>query len=359
MATSSRRLISLDVLRGITVAGMILVNNSGGKYAYAPLKHAEWNGLTPCDLVFPFFIFMVGISTYISLSKFDFKISWGVSRKILKRTLLILIIGWAITWFAHICKGDFLPFDHVRVLGVLPRIAICYCVVSFIALLMNHRYIIGLIVSLLIIYTIILLFGNGYECNDNNILAIIDKSIFGEAHLYKKSPIDPEGFTSTVSAIAHTLIGFYCGKLMAQYQQIDKKVIQLFVLGFIMMAVGLLFIDILPLNKRIWSPTFVLTTCGLCAMLLATLMYFIDIREKKGWCTFFIIFGVNPLFIYVLSEVLAVLFGNFGVRDLVFSLLVSIFSDLYISSTIYAVLFTLLLGATGYPLYKNKIYIKL
>ena len=122
MVNSTKRLISLDVLRGITVAGMILVNNSGGQYAFAPLKHAEWNGLTPCDLVFPFFIFMLGISTYISLSKFNFEISWKVSLKILKRTLYIFLIGWGITWFSHIFKGDFLPFDNFRILGVLKEL---------------------------------------------------------------------------------------------------------------------------------------------------------------------------------------------------------------------------------------------
>ena len=359
MATPTKRLLSLDVLRGITVAGMILVNNSGGKYAYAPLKHAEWNGLTPCDLVFPFFIFMVGISTYISLNKFNFEISWAVSRKILKRTLLIFIIGWAITWFSHICKGDFFPFDHIRVLGVLPRIAICYCAVSFLALLMNHRYILPLIIILLIGYSIFLLVGNGYQCDSSSLLAIIDQKILGATHVYTKSPIDPEGLTSTISAIAHTLIGFYCGKLIVQHKQTDKKVILLFIVGFLMMAIGFLFIDLLPLNKRIWSPTFVLTTCGLSAMLLATLMYFIDIREKKEWCTFFIIFGVNPLFLYVLSEVLAIVFGSFGVRQLVFDGILLIFSNLYVASTIYAILFTLLLGFTGYPLYKKRIYIKL
>ena len=118
-------------------------------------------------------------------------------------------------------------------------------------------------------------------------------------------------------------------------------------------------IDLLHLNKRIWSPTFVLTTCGLCAMLLATLMYFIDIKEKKEWCTFFLIFGVSPLFLYVLSEVLAILFGNFGIRYLIIESLTFVFTNLYITSTVYAILFTLLLGLSGYPLYRNKIYIKL
>lgn len=110
-----KRLLSLDALRGITVAGMILVNNAGGKVSYAPLQHSAWNGLTPCDLVFPFFLFIMGISTYISLNKFNFNVSLQVVTKILKRTFLILCIGWAIGWFDHVCEGDFLPFVHLRI----------------------------------------------------------------------------------------------------------------------------------------------------------------------------------------------------------------------------------------------------
>ena len=136
-----KRLLSLDALRGITVAGMILVNNAGGKVSYAPLQHSAWNGLTPCDLVFPFFLFIMGISTYISLNKFNFNVSLQVVTKILKRTFLILCIGWAIGWFDHVCEGDFLPFVHLRIPGVLQRIALCYCVISFTALFMNHKFI--------------------------------------------------------------------------------------------------------------------------------------------------------------------------------------------------------------------------
>lgn len=354
-----KRLLSLDVLRGITVAGMILVNNAGGKVSYAPLQHSVWNGLTLCDLVFPFFLFIMGISTYISLGKFHFKVSSQVVTKILKRTFLILCIGWAIGWFDHICEGDFLPFAHLRILGVLQRIALCYCVVSFAALFMNHKFIPILISILLISYTFILCMGNGYACDESNLLSIIDRQLFGEAHLYQKSPIDPEGFVSTLSAIAHTLIGFYCGKLMIQASQIEKKVLKLYLIGFILMSIGFLLADALPLNKRIWSPSFVLVTCGLAAMLLATLMYYIDIRNKKQWCRFFVIFGVNPLFLYVLSEVLAIVMGSSGWKAAVYAAIHSSIPDAYLSSAIYALVFTLLLGCVGYPLYHKKIYIKL
>lgn len=354
-----KRLLSLDVLRGITVAGMILVNNAGGKVSYASLQHSAWNGLTPCDLIFPFFLFIMGISTYISLNKFNFRISSQVVTKILKRTFLILCIGWAIGWFDHACEGDFLPFAHLRILGVLQRIALCYCAVSFIALFMNHRFIPTLTIVLLIGYTFILYKGNGYACDESNVLSILDRQLFGEAHLYHKSPIDPEGFVSTLSAIAHTLIGFYCGKLIVKTQQIERKVVLLFLTGFMLMSIGFLFADLLPLNKRIWSPTFVLVTCGLASMLLATLMYFIDIRERQQWCRFFVIFGVNPLFLYVLSEVLAIVMGSFGLKAAVYAAIHSVMSDAYIASALYAICFTLIMGAVGYPLYRNRIYIKL
>lgn len=354
-----KRLLSLDVLRGITVAGMILVNNAGGKVSYAPLQHSAWNGLTPCDLIFPFFLFIMGISTYISLNKFNFRVSSQVVTKILKRTFLILCIGWAIGWFDHACEGDFLPFAHLRILGVLQRIALCYCAVSLIALFMNHRFIPTLTIVLLIGYTFILYKGNGYACDESNVLSLIDRQLFGEAHLYHKSPIDPEGFVSTLSAIAHTLIGFYCGKLIVKTQQIERKVVLLFLTGFMLMSIGFLFADLLPLNKRIWSPTFVLVTCGLASMLLATLMYFIDIRERQQWCRFFVIFGVNPLFLYVLSEVLAIVMGSFGLKAAVYAAIHSVMPDAYIASALYAICFTLIMGAVGYPLYRNRIYIKL
>lgn len=354
-----KRLLSLDALRGITVAGMILVNNAGGKVSYAPLQHSAWNGLTPCDLIFPFFLFIMGISTYISLNKFNFRVSSQVVTKILKRTFLILCIGWAIGWFDHACEGNFLPFAHLRILGVLQRIALCYCAVSFIALFMNHRFIPTLTIVLLIGYTFILYKGNGYACDESNVLSILDRQLFGEAHLYHKSPIDPEGFVSTLSAIAHTLIGFYCGKLIVKTQQIERKVVLLFLTGFMLMSIGFLFADLLPLNKRIWSPTFVLVTCGLASMLLATLMYFIDIWERQQWCRFFVIFGVNPLFLYVLSEVLAIVMGSFGLKAAVYAAIHSVMPDAYIASALYAICFTLIMGAVGYPLYRNRIYIKL
>ena len=355
----NKRLTSLDVLRGITVAGMILVNNSGGRETFAPLRHADWNGLTPCDLVFPFFLFMVGISTYISLNKFHFEATTKTIGKILKRTFIILLIGWAIHWFHYALEGNFFPFDHLRLTGVLPRIALCYCIVSIYALYCNHRNTLPIIITLLIGYAALLLIGNGYVNDGSNILAIGDHWLLGESHLYTKRPIDPEGIVSTIGAIAHTLIGFHCGKLIIKNHKNEEKVLKLLLFGFIITAIGLLFTFSLPLNKRIWSPTFTLVTCGFAASLLAWLMYTIDIHNKRTGCNFFLIYGVNPLFLYVMSEVLAIVFDEFGIKKAICSSINNMLGEGCIASAFYAICFMLLLGAIGYPLWKKNIYIKI
>ena len=269
---NKQRLISLDVLRGITVAGMILVNDGYGD-TYAPLRHAEWNGMTPCDLVFPFFLFIMGISTYLSLRKFNFKWSPQVGKKILKRTLVIFFIGLFINWFDLACDGRPLDFAHLRIWAVMQRIALCYCAASLFALFVNHRYTLPTVAVLLIGYAIILLFGNGYAYDQTNILAQVDLNLFGYDHLYHKSPVDPEGLLGTIPAIAHTLLGFYACKLMMESKDTVEKVLRFLLFGAVMVFIAYLFTYLLPLNKRIWSPTYVLMTCGLCSMLQGILFH--------------------------------------------------------------------------------------
>lgn len=354
-----KRLVSLDVLRGITVCGMILVNNAGGHVSYAPLRHSVWNGLTPCDLVFPFFLFMVGISTYISLRKFDFKPSQEVVKKIFRRTFLIILIGLGIEWFGYACKGEFFPIDTLRIPGVLQRIGLCYGIVSLMVIYIRHKYLPWITFGLLVVYSLLLLTGNGYACDDTNILAIIDRSIFGEAHLYQKSPIDPEGLVSTLSAIAHTLIGFMCGKLLLEKISVNRRIVKLIVVALILLVVGYILSIWMPLNKRVWSTSFVLVTCGWGSLLLALLMYVIDVKEvNKGW-TFFLVFGMNPLFLYVLSEVVAIVFSEWGIRQAIYQAITTAISDEYFASLVYSLFFCILMCATGYILHRKKIYIKI
>ena len=355
----NKRLLSLDILRGITVAGMILVNSGWGE-SFEMLGHSAWNGMTPCDLVFPFFLFIMGISCYLSLVKSDFKLTPKVIRRIVKRTVLLFAIGLFINWFDHAIEGDLLCFGHLRIWAVLQRIALCYGIVSLFALFCNHRYTIPVIIGLLVIYTAILLIGNGYaEDATINILAQVDLKLFGYDHLYHHTPVDPEGLLGTISSVAHTLLGFYCGRLIRQKETVSDKVIALFVVGTVCVIGGYLLSYGLPLNKCIWSPSYVLVTCGLASLLQAFLMYVIDIQKKSGWTTFFHVFGVNALALYVSSELLAILLGHLGISGWVYDGIHAVITPDKWASLAYALYFVLLNFAIGYILYRKKIYIKL
>lgn len=356
---SSQRLLSLDILRGITVAGMILVNNGWGE-SLEMLGHSKWNGMTPCDLVFPFFLFIMGISCYLSLVKSEFKPTPQVIRRIVKRTVLLFVIGLFINWFDHAIEGDLLCFGHLRIWAVMQRIALCYGIVSLFALFCNHKYTLHTIVGLLVIYTAIIVLGNGYEYDaDVNILAQADLKLFGYDHIYHKSPVDPEGLMGTISSVAHVLLGFYCGMLIRKRETVEQKVIALFVVGAIGVIGGYLLSYGLPLNKRIWSPSYVLMTCGLASLLQALLMYVIDIQKKSGWTTFFHVFGVNALALYVSSELLAILLKNIGVSEVIYNGIHAVIPALKWASLAYAIYFVMLNFAIGYVLYRKKIYIKL
>lgn len=383
---SNKRLLALDVLRGITIAGMILVNNPGSWGAiYTPLGHAQWNGLTPTDLVFPFFMFIMGISTYMSLRKYNFTFSKDAGLKILKRTLIIFAIGLAIAWFGlslrtwnSLAGEDFgfgqrlinsiLVFDHLRILGVMPRLALTYGATAIVALLVKHRYIPYIIIGLLVAYTIILLTGNGYAYNETNILSIVDRAVLGANHMYKDNGIDPEGLLSTIPAIAHVMLGFYIGKLFVAAKTIQDKIEILFIWGAILTFAGFLLSYGLPINKKIWSPTFVMVTCGLASTLLALLVWIIDVKDHKRWATFFVSFGVNPLFIYVFGAFLSICFGSIlfpyaggsiSMHGYIYGVALKPILGAYLGSLVYALLFVGLNWVVGFQLFKRKIYIKI
>ncbi len=388
-AKSSRRLLALDVMRGITIAGMILVNNPGGWDAiYPPLMHAEWNGLTPTDLVFPFFMFIMGISSYLSLRKFNFELSARVVTKIVKRTVLIFLVGMFLTWLSMFLRGVYsgagmlesmLTFDHIRILGVLPRLALCYGVGSLLGIMMSRKALKWTVAMMLVVYAVILVLGHGFEFAEHNVIAIVDRAVLGEAHMYADYvdgvtlKFDPEGFLSTLPSIAHMLIGFLCGGIIVGTKDNDRRICKLFIVGTILTFAGFLLSYGLPINKKVWSPTFVLTTCGLASSLLALLIWIIDIRGYRRWGRFFEVFGVNPLFLYCLSAVLAIIVGLtkfpwteaengvISIKTFIYQvcLLPVCGGDQAMASAGFAILFVLLNWCVGYYLYKKKIYIKL
>jgi len=382
--TPKKRLLALDILRGITIAGMILVNNPGSwSNVYSPLLHAEWNGLTPTDLVFPFFMFIMGISTYLSLRKYDFKMSWASFAKILRRTVVIFLIGLFLAWFGLFLGGilsdkTFLEavanFDRIRILGVMPRLALSYGFGASLALLIPKRGLPWFTAALLVIYAIILLAGNGYDFSDTNIIAIVDNNVLGANHMYtshmngESLKFDPEGLLSTLPSIAHVLLGFICGGIIMKTRDNNVRMNHLFIIGTILTFSGFLLDYGMPINKKIWSPTFVLTTCGLASLLLGLLIWIIDVKGHKRWCRFFEAFGINPLFLYCFSTFAAILIGRVQVpyHDGMANVHTCIFDGVMmplscgnatLASLLFAICFVMFNWCIGYILYRKKIII--
>lgn len=358
----SKRLLSLDVLRGITIAGMILVNNAGAcGFPYEPLRHAKWDGFTPADLVFPMFMFLMGISTYISLQKYDFQWKPAI-RKIVKRAGLLFLIGVAMKWFIGSCEsGTLIDLEHLRIMGVMQRLGICYGVTAIMALFIPHKRFLPVAILLLTGYFILQIVGNGFEKSADNIMAIVDSAILGNDHMYLqgKQFVDPEGLLSSIPAIAQVMIGFVCGKIIVSMKDNQLRMLNFFLMGTCLLFSGYLLSYACPLNKRLWSPSFVLVTCGVAALSLAAMVYVIDVKQHKKWFSFFEVFGANPLLLYVVGYIFGELFRLWKVNLFMFDTFLNpMFGD-YFGSFMYAVLFLFLNWILGYILFRKRIYIKL
>ncbi|MDE6154394.1 MAG: DUF5009 domain-containing protein [Muribaculaceae bacterium] len=386
----SKRLLALDIMRGMTIAGMILVNNAGNWHsAFEPLRHAKWCGLTPTDLVFPFFMFIMGVSTYMSLRKSEFKPSTQLFIKVLRRAIVIFAIGLGLTWLSKFIYGTLADgksiaeaantLSELRILGVFQRLALSYGLGAIIAVLVKHKWLPWIAGGLLVLYAVILTVGHGFEYADCNIIARFDRAIIGDAHMYRDRAFgepfifDPEGLLSTLPSVAHVLIGFLCGSLICRTRDNSHRINSLFIIGSVMMFTGLLLSYGIPLNKKVWSPTFVLTTCGMAATLLALLIWIIDIKGWKRWTGFFRAFGINPLYLYIQSAVLAYLFGAIHVStSLAASGTTTLNGWVYLAildplcghdaqwaSCLWAILFVFINWIPGYILQRRNIIIKI
>ena len=434
-APVKKRLLSLDVLRGITIAGMILVNNPGTwSQIYSPLRHAAWNGCTPTDLVFPFFVFCMGIAMYISHKKTDHMLTWSVSRKIITRGLLIVLIGWALSWFGMFLgqatkaetwellrfvnayySGDFIdtlqvkiktffdtlyqigwvyPIGRIRILGVFPRLGIVSIFGGLLLLAAKPKNCPWVAAVLMIIYCIMQSVTNSFELNAANMESIVDLKLLGDNHIYhmtnaagERIGFDPEGVLSTIPCVAHVLIGAWMGHLIMNVKDNWGKVTRLLLAGAVMMLVGFLLDYAYPINKSMWSASYILVTCGLASSLLAILTWILDIRlpernEKEAntkceiatkkvannWYKFFECFGVNPLFIFCLSAI-----AVYVMRSIRFEFneqMYNVWSFWYKvcmqplfgnegGSLACALSLVLVFWGIAYLLYRKKIYIKL
>ena len=404
--TQKKRLLSLDILRGITVAGMIMVNNPGSwAHIYAPLRHAAWNGCTPTDLVFPFFVFCMGAAMYISHSKSNFDFNWATARKIIVRGLLIVLIGWALSWYGmalrQFIKGaDFVtamwtyPVAHIRYLGVFPRLGLVSLFGGLLLLTFKPKRILCVSGVLMLIYCILQSVTNSFELTAQNMESIVDLKVLGDDHIYhmrnaagERIGFDPEGLLSTIPCIAHVLIGAWIGKLIMTEKDLWGKVTRALLAGAIMMILGFCLDYAYPINKAMWSASYVLVTCGLASCILGILTWILDIRlpqlrevkpttacqkvhhaVAKNWYKFFETFGVNPLFIFCLSTWFVVTMAQvkFTYHEATYNVmgfwykvcLQPVFGDKG-GSLISALSLVLLMWAIGYVLYRKKIYIKL
>lgn len=370
----TERFTSLDVFRGMTVCFMIIVNTPGNySTTYSPLLHASWHGFTPTDLVFPSFLFAVGNALSLVMLKWETKSDGYVVGKILKRTFLIFLLGYLMYWFPFFKLDESLniiafPISETRIMGVLQRIALCYGITALMLHFLKIRTTVIITGILLLVYWLILLFlgEDGKEFTmTGNVGYKIDLWLLGESHLYQGEgvPFDPEGLLGTLPAIGNVIIGFLAGKLILEKGKTYETLTKLLLAGFALMVIAYFWNLVFPINKKLWTSSFVLHTAGLDCIILAGILYVIDFLHINRWTNFFEIVGKNPLFIYLLSELLAITLYTVHV-DQETSLFGWIYQNIfsyagdYFGSFLFAITFMLLCWSVGYWLDKKKIYVR-
>jgi predicted acyltransferase len=304
MAKSSNRLVSLDIFRGMTVAFMIIVNTPGSwEYVYPPLRHAEWHGCTPTDLVFPFFLFIAGISTFFSLKKYGNEINGSSFLRIFRRMVTIFAVGLFLNIFPYFTRD----YSTLRIMGVLQRIALAYGIGAMICLLFRREHLWIVIAALLLLYWGLLLLLGGQDpfSLQNNFPGKVDMAILGANHLYKGFgiPFEPEGLFSTIPAIGTVIIGYFIGGMISKDSGSGKTVLKLLLFGVATAGLGYLWSMLFPLNKPLWTSSYVLYSAGLAMGVLALIYLIADVMKFQIWGTFFLVFGTNSLFSFFLSGI--------------------------------------------------------
>ncbi len=325
------RLVSLDVFRGMTVAGMLLVNNPGTWSAiYPPLEHAAWNGWTPTDLIFPFFLFIVGITTELSLRARRARgdDDRAILRQMLRRGALIFLFGFLLSGFPFFTWPPALPeasffervvdrIEHWRVMGVLQRIGLAYLLGGLLTWRTTLRQQFAILIALLVGYwalmTLVPVPDTGVagrfvlDQPDQLLSAWLDRTILGTNHLWIGAKTwDPEGLLSTVPAIGTMLLGTFAGRWIARQERtLTDRLAGLFAVGALTMMLGLVWHWVFPINKSIWSSSYVLFTAGMGAVSLATCMWIIDVMQVRRWTFPFVVYGTNPMLAFLGSGLMA------------------------------------------------------
>ena len=324
MIVQKQRLLSLDFLRGLTVASMILVNNPGSwGHIYAPLEHSEWSGCTPTDMIFPFFLWIVGVSIAFAMGtkKEDPSQHKAIILKAIKRGIILYLLGFFLAIFGKLVNDYRHALETVRILGVLQRIAIVFIISSIIFVKSSKKTIFIIFISILVIYWALMTFipvpGIGYANleKETNLAAWIDRGVLTEAHTWSQSITwDPEGVLSTLPAIGTCLFGILVGLWMRR-KDVDgaSKVAWLFSGGILAIILGLVWDLEFPINKALWTSSFVLYTGGLACLAFALCYWIIDIQNYKRFTTPFVIYGLNAITVFFLAGLMPRLLGFFTV----------------------------------------------
>jgi len=373
-AVSSERYLSLDVLRGMTIALMIVVNTPGSwQFIYAPFRHAEWHGFTVTDLVFPMFLFVVGNAMSFSMNKYEQEGSGAVLQKLFKRAGIIFLIGLLLNLFPFVyrdAEGALVlkDFSSVRIMGVLQRIALCYLIAG---LVIHYLKVKGALICsaffLLGYWAVMWYFGDPRDpySLEGNAAGKFDGLFIPDQNLYKGFgiPFDPEGLLSTIPAVVNVFAGYFAGLYIQRDYKIQKKIIGFSIVGLALLVAALGWDMQFPINKPIWTSSYVLYSIGWSLLVLSGLMATIELLQFKNWTLFFEVFGKNPLFIYILSGVFIKLF--FIIRIDGQSLHHTLYQNLFLSwtdgklaSLLYAFCYTLLLWLIGWWMMRRRIFIK-
>ncbi len=367
--TGAGRMLSLDAFRGLTVAGMILVNNPGSWSAsYAPLKHAEWHGWTPTDLIFPFFLFIVGVSITLAFAR---RVEGGGSKrdmfwKTAKRSLIIFGLGLVLAGFPYFNLAT------IRIPGVLQRIAFCYFFASVIFLWTSVRMQALIAAALLVAYWLLMIltpvpgYGAGDLSVDGNLVAFIDRTLLA-GHIYKPN-YDPEGIFSTIPAIATTLCGVLAGHWLRASRTPLDKVRGMVVAGVVGVLVGWLWHGWFPINKPLWTSSYVLFTAGMALLLLALCYWLIDIKGWRRWLLPFVVFGVNALIVFFLSGLVGRLLviwkltradgSEVALKTFIYENLFASWASPINASLAFAICFVMVFLGLMTVLYRRRIFIK-
>lgn len=364
MTSKTERFVSLDVLRGLTILMMILVNSQGVGKGFRFLRHSTWDGCSVADMVYPFFLFIVGAAMYFSFKKFTNRVTKELLLKVFKRGFILFAIGFLL---------NILPFNSSpatwRIPGILQRTAFVYVIGALLVVPIKSAKKIALLSAVILITYWILLIVFGRDL-DNNPLYPIDKFLFGESHLYviAGKRFDPEGLAGSVPSLVNALTGYMAAEYLFNRHLLKKIPLGMLTVGVPMVIVALVWNMILPFNKPLWSSSFVLFTCGWAIIVWFLLYCVIDVWRLRGWAMPLKVFGSNALFAYLLSELLVIANWSFPVNIGGEQYYVSTWLDQYVFHPItdgpmrpalWGLLIVSICWVVDYVLYRKKILIKI